>query len=70
MPKPETANQLIAEYDEVLQIMKKRHISGQEKYGEFSFLNRDMREDSIEELIDAMNYLLYLIIKIKYFKEK
>jgi len=70
MPKPETPNQLMAEYDEVLQQMKKRHIAGQEKYGEFSFLNRDMREDSTEEIIDAMNYLIYLIIKIKFFKDK
>lgn len=69
MPAPETANQLMAEYDKIIQAMKNRHMAGQKKYGEFSFLHRDMQEDAVDELLDAMNYMMYLIIKIKYFNE-
>lgn len=42
----------------------KKHYHGQEKYGAFSFLNdgRDMNLEAADELIDAINYLIYLAI--------
>jgi hypothetical protein len=70
MPKPETPNQMMAEYDKVLQEAKKRHIAGQAKYGEFSFLNREMKEDMIDELLDFINYGIYWVIKLRYFEEE
>jgi len=43
----------------------KKHKRGQKKYGAFSFLNdgRDMKLEACDELIDAINYLVYGIIK-------
>ena len=70
MPKPETANQMMAEYDKVIQDIKKRHVAGQAKYGEFSFLNRNMPEDMIDELADFINYGIYQIIKLRYFEDE
>jgi len=41
----------------------KKHKYGQKKYGEFTFLEKDMRKEASEELIDAINYLTYDKIK-------
>lgn len=49
----------------------KKHYHGQEKYGAFSFLNdeRDMNLEAADELIDAVNYLIYEAIKRVYGEE-
>lgn len=41
--------------------LAKKHRRGQKKYGAFSFLNdgRDMKLEAADELIDAINYLIY-----------
>jgi len=46
----------------------KKHYHGQKKYGSFSFVKdkRNMKEDVIDELIDAINYLIYQIVKDNY----
>lgn len=54
--------ELAEEYENLRQ---SRHAMGQEKYGPFSFLERDTVQDVLEEIADAGNYLLYLYIKIR-----
>ncbi len=44
----------------------KKHLFGQTKYGEFTFLTKDMKKETQEELIDAINYQIYEFIKRKY----
>ena len=46
----------------------KKHQVGQKKYGAFSFVKdkRDMKKDVEDELIDAINYLIYQTIKDDY----
>lgn len=41
-----------------------KHNKGQKKYNPFSFLNddKDMNEETKEELIDAINYQIYKLI--------
>jgi len=43
----------------------KKHLHGQEKYHAFSFLKdgRKMSDETIEELVDGINYLTYQLIK-------
>jgi hypothetical protein len=53
---------LTVEFEELRQ---SRHDMGQDKYGPFSFLDRDTAKDIGEEIVDAANYLLYLYIKIR-----
>ena len=45
----------------LMELLSKKHKLGQEKYGAFSFLNdgRDMDLETIDELVDAINYLIY-----------
>jgi len=45
--------------------LKKKHLKGQKKYGAFSFIEdkRDMKLEACDELIDAVNYLVYEEIK-------
>jgi hypothetical protein len=44
---------------------QRRHFVGQEKYGSFTFLEKDMFEMVGEELADAINYLRYQYVKFK-----
>ncbi len=46
-------------------LRQERHDMGQDKYGAFSFLQRDTVTDIGEEIVDAANYLLYLYIKVR-----
>ena len=50
------------------QVLYDKHMHGQKKYHAFSFLEdgRDMRKESIEELVDAINYMTYQEIKDEY----
>lgn len=64
-PSPEPAeliNLLSAEYDRRL---VERHEAGQEKYGTFSFLEKDMIEEALQELLDFSNYMRYGYIKLR-----
>lgn len=49
----------------------KKHKHGQKKYGAFSFLNdgRNMKLEAADELVDAINYLVYEGIKGFYGEE-
>ena len=49
--------------DELKKSLKERHLKGQKKYGTFSFLGKDMKEEAKEELIDAVNYSIYEELK-------
>ena len=53
------------------ELLLKKHKLGQEKYGAFSFLNdgRDMDLETIDELVDAINYLVYKKITEDHGKE-
>lgn len=42
-----------------------RHEVGQKKYGEFSFLEKDMFEEAILECLDTANYMRYQYIKLR-----
>lgn len=48
--------------------LAKKHRRGQKKYGAFSFLNdgRNMKLEAADELVDAINYLVYEKIKEDY----
>ena len=50
----------------------KKHFHGQEKYHAFSFLmdKRKMAGETIEELIDGINYQIYQLIKDRYSKKE
>lgn len=50
----------------------KKHLHGQEKYHAFSFLKdgRTMSKETIEELVDGINYLIYQLIKDRYSKKE
>jgi hypothetical protein len=50
----------------------KKHIHGQKKYHAFSFIadGRIMKKETIEELIDGINYLVYQLIKDRFKKEE
>jgi len=62
-PEPTTLiNQLSAEFDE--QTLK-RHELGQDKYGKFSFLEKDIFQEAIFELLDCANYMRYQYIKLR-----
>ena len=41
-----------------------RHLRGQDKYGEFTFLDNDTVEMAMEEIADMMNYMRYSWIKL------
>jgi len=45
------------------EVLINKHLYGQEKYGEFTFLEKDMRKEAHDELVDAINYLTYSEIK-------
>lgn len=49
----------------------KKHLHGQKKYHAFSFIadGRIMKKETIEELIDGINYLVYQLIKDRFKKE-
>ena len=50
----------------------KKHLHGQEKYHAFSFLKdrRVMAKETIEELIDGINYQVYQLIKNRVSKKE
>lgn len=58
----ELMSQLAMEFDN--QCME-RHVFGQEKYGPFSFLEKDMIQEAIFELLDCANYMRYQYIKLR-----
>lgn len=58
----ELMNQLAADFDIVCM---DRHQLGQDKYGPFSFLGKDMIEEAIAEIIDMSNYARYQYIKLR-----
>jgi hypothetical protein len=41
-----------------------RHAIGQEKYGQWTFLDADTIEMAMEEVADMMNYMRYTYIKL------
>lgn len=45
--------------------LKAKHLHGQEKYHAFSFVKdgRVMRKETIDELVDGINYQIYQLIK-------
>src|SRR6201995_2650751 len=51
-----------AEFDE--QCLN-RHTTGQAKYGQFSFLGKDMIEETLAEIVDMANYARYQFIKLR-----
>jgi MoxR-like ATPase len=57
-----TLQELATEFEDLRQ---SRHEMGAEKYGHFSFLERDTIKDILEELADAANYLMYFYIKLR-----
>jgi len=42
-----------------------RHRMGAEKYGPFSFFNKDMFEEACQEVLDLANYARYSYIKLR-----
>jgi len=42
-----------------------RHEFGQEKYGPFSFLGKDMIQEALLECLDTANYMRYQYIKLR-----
>lgn len=42
-----------------------RHEVGQKKYGEFSFLEKDMIQEALFECLDTANYMRYQYIKLR-----
>jgi len=42
-----------------------RHRLGAEKYGPFSFFNKDMFEEACQEVLDLANYARYSYIKLR-----
>jgi hypothetical protein len=63
MPEPaELINILSTEFDE--QALQ-RHIFGQEKYGTFTFLEKDIFQEALYEILDMANYARYQYIKIR-----
>lgn len=42
-----------------------RHELGQQKYGAFSFLEKDMLQEAIYEVLDMANYARYQYIKLR-----
>jgi hypothetical protein len=55
-------NQLSVEFDNR---SLERHEFGQDKYGKFSFLEKDMFEEAIFECLDTSNYMRYQFIKLR-----
>lgn len=55
-------NELSEEFD---QKTLERHELGQDKYGKFSFLGKDMFEEAILECLDTANYMRYQYIKLR-----
>lgn len=62
MSIPELIRDFSAEFDAVCEA---RHLEGQQKYGVFTFLEKDMIEETIKEITDASNYLRYMFIKLR-----
>ena len=61
----EGLTRLVAEGSELFDEMcQSRHDRGQQEYGTFTFLDRNVTEMAMEELADADNYLRYLFIKL------
>jgi len=42
-----------------------RHKVGQEKYGQFSFLEKDIFQEALYELADCANYMRYQYVKLR-----
>jgi hypothetical protein len=64
-PMPEMTD-LIAQLSvEFEQMSQERHNFGLGKYGEFSWLGKDMFEEAIFECVDAANYMRYQFIKLR-----
>ncbi len=55
-------NDLSAEFD---QLIFDRHTVGQQKYGQLSFLGKDMFLEAFQELADTANYVRYQYIKLR-----
>lgn len=53
---------LSKEFDEFTQA---RHEVGQEKYGTFSFLEKDIFQEALMEIADCANYMRYQYIKLR-----
>jgi hypothetical protein len=58
----ELINELSVEFD--VQTLE-RHQVGQEKYGAFSFLGKDMFQEAMNEILDMANYARYQYIKLR-----
>lgn len=52
-------------------VLQAKHVHGQAKYHAFSFLKdgRKMSNETIDELVDGINYLVYQLIKDRYGKK-
>lgn len=51
-----------AEFDDMC---AERHTTGQLKYGQFSFLEKDMINEALAEITDFANYMRYAFIKLR-----
>lgn len=59
---PKMINQFSVEFDH---LCDERHRKGQREYGAFSFLEKDMIEEAINEIVDGSNYFRYMFIKLR-----
>lgn len=53
-------------------MLQEKHIHGQQKYHAFSFIKdgRKMNLETIDELVDGINYLVYQLIKDRFDKKE
>lgn len=52
-------------FEEIQKMCMARRITGLAKYGEDTYKRKDMPKESIEEYVDAINYLMFHIEKLK-----
>lgn len=55
-------NELSAEFDEMA---VERHNFGRQKYGELTWLEKDIMQEAMYELLDMANYARYQYIKLR-----
>lgn len=59
---PELIESFSEEFDEMCAA---RHTTGQQKYGAFTFLEKDMIDEALAEITDFANYMRYMFIKLR-----
>lgn len=53
-------------FEELIEKLRTKNIKGFLKYGEFKFENNDMYQMAEEEILDAINYMSYEVVKISH----